>query len=140
MQRTSNSLAHYAKGMQLVIDWLTPIEFLPQLVGIRFQVLFYSGSPVLFTFPSRYSCTIGHQIVFSLTRWSWQIPTGFLVPRSTWEYILESPELFDYRVITFSDHAFQTCSSKHWIGNSQETPYCFRISTPRPRFYNAYRL
>jgi hypothetical protein len=37
----------------------------------------------LFTFPSRYSCTIGHQGVFRLTRWSWQIHTGFLEPRAT---------------------------------------------------------
>ena len=33
----------------------------------------------LFTFPSRYSCTIGHQCVFSLTEWSPQLPTQFLV-------------------------------------------------------------
>src|SRR4051812_49512944 len=37
----------------------------------------------LFTFPSRYSFTIGHQGVFRLTRWSWQIHTGFLEPRAT---------------------------------------------------------
>src|SRR5690606_35783427 len=37
----------------------------------------------LFTFPSRYSSTIGHQGVFRLTRWSWQIHTGFLEPRAT---------------------------------------------------------
>ena len=28
---------------------------------------------------------IGHQEVFSLTRWSWQIHTGFLGPRDTWD-------------------------------------------------------
>ncbi len=38
---------------------------------------------MLFTFPSRYLSTIGHQVVFSLGRWSSQIPTGFLVSRGT---------------------------------------------------------
>ena len=38
---------------------------------------------MLFTFPSRYSSTIGRQVVFSLGRWSSQIPTGFLVSRGT---------------------------------------------------------
>ena len=56
---------------------------LPLLVGKRFQVLFHSGPPVLFTFPSRYWFTIGHRLVFSLGRWSSQIPTGFLVSRGT---------------------------------------------------------
>src|SRR5215470_9380021 len=55
------------------------------LVGTRFQVLFHSPLGVLFTFPSRYWFTIGHQRVFSLTRWSSQIPTGLHVSRSTWE-------------------------------------------------------
>jgi hypothetical protein len=38
---------------------------------------------VLFTFPSRYLFAIGLSVVFSLTRWSWQIQTGFHVPRPT---------------------------------------------------------
>ena len=56
---------------------------LPLLVGRRFQVLFHSGPPVLFTFPSRYWFTIGHRLVSSLGRWSSQIPTGFHVSRGT---------------------------------------------------------
>ena len=58
---------------------------LPLLVSARFQVLFHSPPGVLFTFPSRYWFTIGHRGVFSLRRWAPQIPTGFHVPRSTWE-------------------------------------------------------
>src|SRR4051794_33539555 len=46
---------------------------LRRIVGERFQVLFHSPPGVLFTIPSRYSSAIGHQEVFSLTRWSWQI-------------------------------------------------------------------
>ena len=38
---------------------------------------------VLFTFPSRYWFTIGHTVVFSLTRWSSLIHMGFLVPHAT---------------------------------------------------------
>ena len=53
------------------------------LVGTRFQDLFHSPSGVLFTFPSRYWFTIGHGRVCSLGGWSPQIPTGFLVSRST---------------------------------------------------------
>ena len=56
---------------------------LPRLVDIRFQKLFTPLAGVLFTFPSRYWFTIGHQVVLSLGRWSSQIPTGFLVSRRT---------------------------------------------------------
>ena len=52
--------------------WL-PRNELRRIVGSRFQVLFHSPPGVLFTFPSRYSSAIGHQGVFRLTRWSWQI-------------------------------------------------------------------
>ena len=55
-------------------------------VGIWFQVLFHSPLGVLFTFPSRYWFTIGHWYVFSLRRWSSQIPAEFLVFRGTWEH------------------------------------------------------
>ena len=40
---------------------------------------------VLFIFPSRYWYTIGHERVFSLARWCWRIPTGFLRSRGTQE-------------------------------------------------------
>src|SRR6266705_6404505 len=46
----------------------------------------------LFTFPSRYLFTIGHQGVFRLRRWSSQIHTGFHGPRATWEHVRESQE------------------------------------------------
>ena len=56
---------------------------LPQLVNIGFQVLFHSPPGVLFTFPSRYSFTIGYQVVFSLTGWSPLFHTRFPVSRTT---------------------------------------------------------
>jgi hypothetical protein len=72
-----NSLTHYTKG--------TPSRQLPLrlLVGIRFQVSFTPLVGVLFTFPSRYSSTIGHQGVFRLGGWSPHLQTGFHVSRLT---------------------------------------------------------
>ena len=56
-----------------------------QLVGTRFQVCFTPLTGVLFTFPSRYWCTIGHRIVFSLGGWAPRIRAGFHVSRPTWD-------------------------------------------------------
>ena len=53
------------------------------LVNIRFQVLFHSPPGVLFTFPSQYFSTIGHQVVFRLGGWSPRLLTGFLVSADT---------------------------------------------------------
>ena len=61
----------------------SPFNGLCLLVSTRFQVLFHSPPGVLFTFPSRYCSSIGHQVVFRLGGWSPQLPTGFLVPRGT---------------------------------------------------------
>ena len=44
---------------------------------------FHPPLGVLFTFPSRYSFTIGHLVVLSLGGWSPQLPTGLLVPHGT---------------------------------------------------------
>ena len=48
---------------------------------------FHSPPEVLFTFPSRYYFTIGHSVIFSLTRWSSQIHTEFHVLHATWDTI-----------------------------------------------------
>ena len=58
-------------------------SILPLLVSLWFHGLFHSPDEVLFTFPSRYCFAIGHPRVFSLTRWSSQIHTGFHVPHVT---------------------------------------------------------
>ena len=55
------------------------INALCLLVNIGFQVLFHSPPGVLFTFPSRYCFTIGHQVVFRLGWWSTLLHTKFLV-------------------------------------------------------------
>ena len=62
---------------------ISRLKSLYLLVNIGFQVLFHSPPGVLFTFPSRYCFTIGHQVVFSLWGWSPIIHTRFHVPRIT---------------------------------------------------------
>src|SRR5438132_7447923 len=83
--QTSNSPDHYAKGTPSAACGASSALSLRPLVGTRFQVLFHSPPGVLFTFPSRYWFAIGHERVFSLGRWSSQIPTGFHVSRGTWD-------------------------------------------------------
>ena len=53
------------------------------LVNIRFQVLFHSPPGVLFTCPSQYCASLGHQVVFRLRGWSPYGLTGFLVSCGT---------------------------------------------------------
>ena len=81
------------------------------IVSTRFQVLFHSPSGVLFTFPSRYWFTIGCQVVFSLGRWSSQLPTGFHVSRGTLDARL-SLRLFAYRAFTFCGSNFHSIQLK----------------------------
>ena len=73
----SKSPAHSSTGTRSVL------KYLPLVVGIGFHVLFHSPTGVLFTFPSRYYFAIGHLGVFSLTRWSSLIHTGFHVSHAT---------------------------------------------------------
>ena len=72
-----NSPDHSTKGTT------SHFNVLCLLVSTRFQVLFHSPPGVLFTFPSRYCSSIGHQVVFWLGGWSPRLPTGFLVSRGT---------------------------------------------------------
>ena len=73
----NNSPDHSTKGTR------SHLNVLSVLVGTRFQVLFHSPPGVLFTFPSRYYSSIGHQVVFRLGWWSTRIPTGFHVSGGT---------------------------------------------------------
>ena len=74
---SSKSPAHSSTGTR------SDIVILPLFESVGFHVLFHSPTGVLFTFPSRYYFTIGHLGVFSLTRWSSLIHTGFHVPHAT---------------------------------------------------------
>ena len=62
---------------------MSHINVLHVLVSIRFQVLFHSPPGVLFTFPSQYCSTIGHQVVFRLGGWAPRVPIGFHVSDGT---------------------------------------------------------
>ena len=73
----NNSPDHSTKGTT------SHINVLCVLVSTGFQVLFHSPPGVLFTFPSRYCSTIGHQVVFRLGWWSTRVPTGFHVSGGT---------------------------------------------------------
>jgi hypothetical protein len=102
----TNSQAHSSKG--------TPspphpkrMRQLRRIVGRRFQVLFHSPPGVLFTFPSRYSSAIGHQGVFRLTRWSWQIHGRLQESAATREHPQREPETFTYRTVTVYGRPFQ---------------------------------
>ena len=70
--------------------------------------LFHSPSGVLFTFPSRYFCTIGHPFVFSLGGWSPQIRTGFHVSRPTQDTARRIEG--SYRPVTCCGGAFHPAS------------------------------
>ncbi len=76
------------------------------MYGFRYYFTPLTG--VLFTFPSRYWFTIGHQRVFSLGGRSPQIPTGFHVSCGTWVSCTKSPIPLLYRAITFCGRPFQT--------------------------------
>ena len=62
---------------------ISHINVLYVLVNIGFQVLFHSPPGVLFTFPSQYCSTIGHQVVFRLGGWAPRVPIGFHVSDGT---------------------------------------------------------
>src|ERR671930_2193259 len=72
-----NSQAHSSKGTP---SHHTPKRGAGALTACRHTVSGTLSQPLtgaLFTFPSRYSSAIGHQGIFSLTTWSWQIHTKF---------------------------------------------------------------
>ena len=111
---------------------------LPHLVSLRFQVLFHSPSGVLFTFPSRYSFTIGHRMYLALRGG----PRGFQ-PGYTCRIVLrkfrERLNSFAYRTITFFGSTFQKIQLENKLGNSpgpsrrpQLTPTTLLLQRPEP--------
>ena len=113
-----NSPAHSTKGT--IPDWLPVVLYL--LVSTRFQVLFHSPPGVLFTFPSRYWFTIGHQGVFSLGGWSLLLPTGFLVSRGTQDTSV-------YRLLSLTGFL----PSAIQLSNCVQLAYCQLMKSYNPR-------
>ena len=100
------------------------------LVNTRFQVLFHSPPGVLFTFPSRYFSTIGHQVVFRLGGWSPRFPNGFHVSVGT----LDTDHLLCISV---------TGLSPSLVG--LPIPFCYTLkclyrSEPRSYYYQRFGL
>ena len=79
----TDSPDHNAKGTQS--DETTAEAAVHPPTACRHTVSgsFHSPPGVLFTFPSRYWFTIGHEGVFSLGGWSPQLPAGLHVSRGT---------------------------------------------------------
>ena len=78
---------------------ISHINVLYVLVNIGFQVLFHSPPGVLFTFPSQYCSTIGHQVVFRLGGWAPRLPIGFHVSDGTLD-TANSSRPFTYETLT----------------------------------------
>ena len=105
----NNSPDHSTKGTT------SHLNVLCVLVNTRFQVLFHSPPGVLFTFPSQYCSTIGHQVVFRLGGWAPRFPYRFHVSVGTLDSghslwisstrlslpMVELPNSFDYPLRCF---------------------------------------
>ena len=85
-------------------------------MGTRFQVLFHSPLGVLFTFPSRYLFTIGHENVFSLGGWSPQIHAGFPVSGATREPHSQG-DSFAYGAFTLYRRPSHVGSARYYFCN-----------------------
>ena len=105
------------------------------LVGTRFQVLFHSAPRGSFHLSLTVLVHYRSPGVFSLGGWSPRIPTGFHVPRGTWDP-LPSHGPFAYGAVTPSGRPFQTCSARavifYW--------YPERPATPPPIARRRFRL
>jgi hypothetical protein len=77
------------------------------------------------------------ETVFSLRRWSSQIPTGFLVPRGTWVPNPESHTVFAYRALTVFGWPFQANSTNDAICNSPADPQIRPVRSHDPRVATA---
>ena len=127
----TNSQAHSSKGTPSP----HPKARLRRIVGERFQVLFHSPPGVLFTIPSRYSSAIGHQEVFRLTRWSWQIHGRFHESAATREHPQKTSHfhLPDYHRLR---SAFPDCSASNWFYTTSRTRVSMFSRVPQPRQRN----
>jgi hypothetical protein len=83
---------------------------------MRFQDLFHSPPGVLFTFPSRYWFTIGHQRYLALGSGLPRFPRGFTCP-VVLRYLRKVTRRFAYGAVTLYGWPFQGHSSTPVIGN-----------------------
>ena len=111
----SNSPDHNAKGTQSAVTEanLGPASY--RLYACRFRISFTPRTGVLFTFPSRYSFTIGHTRVFSLGGWSPRFHARLLGSGVTQELHYAPCIVFAYRAFTVSGGPFQATSTDFTI-------------------------
>jgi hypothetical protein len=107
----SNSPDHNAKGTQSAAVRASPYPASYRLYASRFRISFTPRTGVLFTFPSRYSFTIGHTRVFSLGGWSPRFHARLLESGVTQELHYVRCMVFAYRAFTVSGGAFQLTST-----------------------------
>ena len=128
--------ARFAKAMKFISVWtermfwafsLIRVYMLCVLVNTRFQVLFHSPPGVLFTFPSQYCSTIGHQVVFRLRGWAPCLLTGFLVSADTLDSANSSFN-FAYETITPFGWLSHTIRLSSEVVRRSPNPQCISTS------------
>ena len=115
-----------------------PCGRLGLLCKLSVSGLFHSPSGVLFTFPSRYLCTIGFRLVFSLGGWSPQLPIGFHVSDGTRElppFRRHGCRLQDYHLLWWA-----VPGPFNYPRGRNEPPTRGSATTPQPPGSNACRL
>src|SRR5919201_116094 len=125
-----NSQAHSSKGTRSLHSGRSQIA----PTACRHTVSGAISRPltgVLFTFPSRYLSTIGHQGVFRLRRWSSRIHTEFHGLRATWDPARESSR---FRVRGYHPlcRRFPTSSATQTICNSLPEQQLWLSGTASP--------
>ena len=99
MTESLNLAAYYNSPDRSTKSTTSHLNVLCVLVNIGFQVLFHSPPGVLFTFPSQYFSTIGHQVVFRLGGWAPRLPIGFHVSDGTLD-TAKPLSCFAYKTLT----------------------------------------
>ena len=115
-------------------------EELRLLVSKEFQVLFHLPNRDTFHLSLTVLVRYRSPNLFSLTRWSSQIPTRFLVSRGTWELHPGGFLPFAYRTVTFYGTPFQDDSTRQKLCNLPTQSALESGETPRHRPYNACGL
>jgi len=111
----------------------------PQLKLLNFQILFHSPPGVLFTFPSRYWFTIGHQQYLALEGGPPRFPRGSPCP-----VVLKNTSrdftLFAYGTLTLYSRPFQKHSARRKFCNSAADLgiYLSCLTTPEQLRFQAH--
>ena len=103
-------------------QWIAPLTWLPLLVDTRFQVLFHSPHRGSFHLSLTVLVHYRSQAIFSLARWSSQLPTGLHVSRGTQELLPGRTSDLTYGTITLYGGPFQGPSTIAYLDNFPGKP------------------